>query len=129
MNKPIILDASAILALVFAEKGANIVQDVLKRNVYMTTVNLCEAMTKMLREGFAYEEAIDLLEMRIMPIEVDGALAYKASEIDVSTRKYGLSLGDRICLAAAWRWGYTAMTADQSWKNVKLEKTSIVLIR
>jgi ribonuclease VapC len=129
VNKPIILDASALLALIFGEKGANHVQEALKRGVYMTTVNLCETMTKMLREGFTYKETTDILEMRIMPIEVDGALAYKAAELDIHTSKYGLSLGDRICVAAAWRWGYTAMTADQSWKNIKLDKTSIQLIR
>jgi ribonuclease VapC len=44
-----------------------------------------------------------------------------------STRTFGLSLGDRCCLALAQVRGAAVVTADQSWK--KLKGFDIKLIR
>ena len=40
-----------------------------------------------------------------------------------------LSLGDRLCLAAAARLGLPAMTADTEWKRVHIENVEIEVIR
>lgn len=127
---PVILDASALLALIFKEDGREIVKKAIDRGVYMTTINLAEVATKLLRKKYAFDEVQAFIPlMRITPLVVDAALAYQAAFLDSHTQKLGLSLGDRICLAAAQRWGYIALTADRSWKHVKLDQVSITLIR
>ena len=126
---PVILDASALLAMVLDEKGAEAVEKTLKEGAYMTTVNLAETITKLLREGFALEDIKGLLlSMPIARIAVDESLAYEAASYDSLTRPFGLSLGDRICLAAAQQRGYTAMTADRVWDTLPLD-ISVQLIR
>ncbi len=129
-QKPIILDASALLALIFNEEGKETVKQALDHGVHMTTVNLAEVATKLLREQHTFEEVQTFLPlMKITLVEVDETLAYQAASYDPYTKQFGLSLEDRICLAAAGRWGYTALSADRAWKHVKLDQVSITLIR
>lgn len=45
------------------------------------------------------------------------------------TREVPLSLGDRLCLAAAARLGLPAMTADRAWERVEIENVEIEVIR
>jgi ribonuclease VapC len=126
----ILLDASALLAFIFEEAGETEVRQAFKSGAAITTVNIAEVAMKMLREGYNQEEVEILLPtLPLMHVNVDNAVAYQSAFIDQHTKKFGLSLGDRICLAAAWKYGYIAMTADQSWKKVKLDGVQIKCIR
>lgn len=55
----------------------------------------------------------DVLPVVFVP--VDEELALQAALMAAITKPFGLSLGDRICLALARRTGLPALTADRSW--------------
>lgn len=128
-KSPYLLDASALLALIFEEKGAEKVAPAIKKGVVMTSVNVAEVLTKMVREGYALEEAELIYNMRISVMNVDTELASRAAYYDAYTRKYGLSLGDRICLAAAAIRKLPVLTADKTWKTLALKGVAVQLIR
>jgi PIN domain nuclease of toxin-antitoxin system len=125
----VILDASALLAVIFQENGAEMVARELARGVQMTTINIAETITKMLREGFTVDEVEAIHLMRIVPIAVDMVLAQRTAVMDVHTRKFGLSMGDRVCLAAAEMYGLQVLTADIAWKKLPIKSVKITLIR
>jgi PIN domain nuclease of toxin-antitoxin system len=53
-------------------------------------------------------------------IEFDAEQAIIAASFDSLTRKYGLSLGDRACLALAKSKNLPVLTADKVWKELDL---------
>ncbi|MGH6902012.1 MAG: hypothetical protein ACREIR_04665 [Geminicoccaceae bacterium] len=59
---------------------------------------------------------MDRLHLTVLP--VDEELGYAAGFLRPATRRFGLSLGDRICLALAVRLGATALIADRAWQRV-----------
>ena len=132
MSNAVVLDSSAVLAILYEEPGAERVSALLHDEEtvpLISTVNLCEAHTRLLRDGLGDEEAWKLLsdlKLTIEPFEeVD---AYGAGQLYKKTISLGLSLGDRACLALASRRGATAWTADRIWKKLKVE-IAIELIR
>ncbi len=122
-RETILYDASALLAYIFGENGKEKVYHALKNESgYITTVNLSETATKMLREGFTEKEMrATLPNLGLQIIDIDEGMSYDAAILDAQTRQYGLSLGDRLCLVAARRWGYTVYTADTIWKKLSLD--------
>jgi PIN domain nuclease of toxin-antitoxin system len=111
----LVLDASALIALLRREPGAERVADRLALAV-IGTVNLAEVVSKFVRDGLPIDglrDTIDELDLEILPF--DEWLAYRAGELRIATRHHGLSLGDRACLALAERLGATAVTADRAW--------------
>jgi len=113
-----ILDASAILAAIFAEPGHAVVADAFGVGAIACSVNLAEVATKMIREGYSPEraEAI-LMELPIAIHDADLALALQAARLYPNTRSHGLSLGDRLCLALALREHRQVLTADRAWSE------------
>lgn len=114
----VVLDASALLALLLEEKGAELVQSLLP-DAAMTTVNLAEVVGHLARNGAATEDIhaiLDLLPIELVPLDED--LAYRAGLLTPITKAAGLSFGDRSCLALAQRTGLRAITADRQWKAV-----------
>ncbi|MEL6579261.1 MAG: type II toxin-antitoxin system VapC family toxin [Cyanobacteria bacterium J06621_12] len=115
----IVLDASALLALLNKEKGADRVAEVMDRAV-MNTVNMAEVATKLAKLGIpASEIEIILAGLNIETIDFDLAMALAVGNLIVDTQDFGLSLGDRACLAFAERLGYSVLTADKAWSNVQ----------
>ena len=114
----VVLDASALLALMRAERGAERVAAVIEVAV-IGAVNLAEVTSKFVRERVALgtvREWIDALELDIRPF--DRELAYAAGALVPATRGHGLSLGDRACLALAGRFGALALTTDRAWSRI-----------
>jgi PIN domain nuclease of toxin-antitoxin system len=112
------LDASAVLALVHGEPGAERVLAVLDRAV-MSAVNLAEVVSRLAERGRPptdIRRQLTRLPLDIVPVDED--LGYEAGFLRPATRPIGLSLGDRICLALAARLGATALTADRAWTRV-----------
>jgi PIN domain nuclease of toxin-antitoxin system len=115
-----VLDASALLALINSEPGADIVADALA-GASISAVNLCEVVTKMIDFGVppgeAWSEAADLV-----PVVVDFGpeLARATAQLRMATRSAGLSLGDRACLALAEQRRVPALTADRSWESLSI---------
>lgn len=114
-----VLDASALLAMLQGEEGAELVEVVLDNSV-ISTVNWSEVVQKAQAHGIetgGMREEITALGLRIVPFEVDDA--EKAARLWEHTRVKGLSLGDRACLATAYRLGIPALTTDRDWAEVK----------
>lgn len=119
MNK-VILDASALLALLNNETGANTVRELLP-DAMISTVNLAEVVTRFSLLGMPEEQIRDVLNLLGLDIiSFDEEQAFLAGLFAVETYSLGLSLGDRVCLALASLIGATAITADRVWNNLNL---------
>jgi ribonuclease VapC len=116
----IVLDSSALLALLFFEPGCERVAELVPQSC-MSTVNLAEVLGRLARDGRALDEVLDRIEqMGIAWIEFDRELAIGAAALLVPTVPWGLSLGDRACLALARLRDLPAVTADRGWAKLDL---------
>jgi len=117
----VVLDASAILAIVFSEPGAEKLTDDLLNDAVASTVNLAEVQGKLVKKGYDPEEAWeDTLSIvaAAEPFTIEQAMI--AGSLIAQTEKYGLSLGDRSCLALAIALKAPVYTTEQAWRNLKL---------
>jgi ribonuclease VapC len=113
-----VLDASALLALLLGEPGADKVKAALDGSI-MATVNLAEVVSHYAKLGAARPDIEAML--RPLPIRwaaVDAALSYEAGMLRPLTVEGGLSLGDRYCLALAKREALPALTAERRWSMI-----------
>ena len=113
-----VLDASAVLAILNQERGAEAAISNLPGSV-MSLVNAVEVGSKLMDSGMTFDaawEALDLLEVSLIELDLD--LAKTATALREHTCSKGLSLADRICLALAMREGSVAITADHVWASV-----------
>lgn len=125
-----VLDASAVLALLLAEPGADSVKSRLDGSI-MAAINLAEVVSHYAKLGAArrdIEALLGPLPIRLIP--VDAALSYEAGMLRRVTLEGGLSLGDRCCLALAKREGLPALTAERRWPAIAaLAGVTVVTIR
>lgn len=118
-----VLDASALLAYLFAENGQQAVAAQIDA-CCLSSVNLCEVIARFVRDGHSAElvyQQIIGAGIEIVPFQ--GEDAALAAGLVAQTHKLGLSLGDRACLALALRRNLPAMTADQAWSELDLPIT------
>lgn len=123
-----VLDASAVLALVNAEPGWERVSEALPDAV-MSAVNLSEVVGKLVDHGLAAEEVHALLSglgLTIVPFDQEEALGAGALRAIKGGRR--LSLGDRACLHLALSRALPALTADRYWSRVDVG-VEVVAIR
>jgi ribonuclease VapC len=116
----VVLDASALLAMLRGEPGAERVEPRLE-GACIGAVNLSEVVAKLIEDDVPEAElrrAIDRLELDVHAFEARHA--YLAGFLRKSTRALGLSFGDRACLALAQSLGALALTADRSWSRLDL---------
>ena len=117
----VVLDASAVLALLNNEPGADKLTLELLSNATSSTVNLAEVQTKLVSEGGHPDEAWeDTLSSIREAAPFTDEHARLAGSLVAQTRALGLSLGDRACLALGLALKAPVYTADKSWKNLKL---------
>ncbi len=94
----------------------------------ISTVNLTEIAAKLLEAGM--DETSADLALSVLGIgEVIGFredLAWEAAKLRHLTKQYGLSLGDRACLALAMKLNVPAVTADKEWSKLKLCKMIVI---
>ena len=116
----VVFDSSALLAITFDEKGAAVALGA-AMDVVMSAVNVTEVITRLVDEGASREEALRSLR-KVSPAirSFDESLALEAGFLRTSTRQYGLSLGDRACLALALRERAPVVTADRTWAKLDL---------
>src|ERR1051326_9025221 len=99
----IVLDASALLAFVNGEPGADKVAAVLGEAM-ISAVNFSEVAAKLTSRGVSADRALgELTEAELEVVDFDRALALSTGALVAVTRERGLSLGDRACLALARR--------------------------
>jgi ribonuclease VapC len=116
----VVLDSSAFLAFIQAEPGGEAVAGVVGEAL-MSSVNLAEVITKLVERTGSLEIARTALGMASVDVvDFDQPQAERAGLLVKTTRSYGLSLGDRACLALAMREGVPVLTADRIWAKLKL---------
>lgn len=115
-----VLDASALLCLLFGEPGADRVELRLT-GALVSAVNYHEVLAKLTDCGVDATEAQSMLaELDIEIVSVDRDQADTGGKLRPETRDVGLSLGDRSCLALALRRQAVAVTADRAWETLNV---------
>jgi PIN domain nuclease of toxin-antitoxin system len=115
-----VLDASAILAVYFGEPGAEIVERIMFRSL-VSSVNYTEVVSKSLDRGRPLDNVIvSIAQMGLAIVSHDQPLALRAGTLRPATRRLGLSIGDRACLALAERERLPAYTTDRTWTKLGL---------
>jgi ribonuclease VapC len=114
----VVLDASAILALLKGERGASKVAGVIA-DASVCAINQAEVISHFVQLGAPLEDIRAMLgAVPYIVVPADDALTWEAGGLRSVTASAGLSLGDRFCLALAKRLGVSAYTADKVWKDV-----------
>jgi PIN domain nuclease of toxin-antitoxin system len=117
----IVLDASALLAILNQEPGAEKLTPELLSAAAASTVNLCEVHSKLVSRGLdpdgAWEATLTPIRDAV-PFTTEHAKL--AGDLVEKTRALGLSLGDRACLALGLALKAPVYTADRSWAKVRV---------
>jgi len=117
----IVLDASAMLAVLNLEPGAERLPADVLSTAAASTVNLAEVHAKLVSRGGDPDEAWeDTISAVHEPVPFTEEHARIASGLVGETRPLGLSLGDRACLALGLALDAPVYTTDRSWKNLKV---------
>jgi ribonuclease VapC len=119
----IVLDASALLAILHSEPGAEVFdrQFDLLENAVISAVNLAEAHGKLVGHGIAANDAWEAVSAPVQEVaDFNAHQARIAGGLVGQTRSLGLSLGDRSCLALAIALKAPVYTADRVWKGMKV---------
>ncbi len=122
----VVLDASAVLALVLKERGGHRVDALLAMvesgddvQVAISAVNWCETLTRLHRENPSMTmQELDALLAGIELVPFGKAEAELAAKYSRSHAE--LALGDRACLALASTRKATAWTTDKIWTRVQV---------
>lgn len=115
-----VVDASALLAMLHSEPGADVVEAAVD-GAAISTVNWSEVCQRSIARGVdtaGFRADVAALGLALMDFTAEDA--ERAAELWPPTRQLGLSLGDRACLALASRLGRRALTADRSWLALSL---------
>jgi ribonuclease VapC len=116
----VMLDASALLAWLVQERGADVVGGLLPHSV-ISAVNLSEVLYRgwsLGRNAATLPARLGHLGMRVEPFTAEDARI--ATDIFARDRRRVLSLADRCCLATATRLGLPAVTDDRAWSTLDL---------
>lgn len=124
-----VVDASALLAFLKGESQAlNELEQVLP-HALISSVNFCEVATVLRGLGMPEESVEEVVQETVSRIiSFDASQALLAADLREYTKPYGLSLGDRACLALGLTYKLPVFTADKVWKNIKID-VPIELIR
>lgn len=130
MTPQYLLDASALLAVIFNEPGAGRVFDLLDDSA-IHTLHLAEVARKMVSIGMPADEVIARLgELSLETLEEFSVKhLHQIARLAPEAKRLGLSLGDCVCLTLAESLDRTAVTADRSWKEISGLNVKIDLIR
>ena len=116
----VVLDASALLAYLQDEPGGERVREVIAHSV-MSTVNWAEVIGKARDDGVDTRGLVDDLASLGLELEpLSASQADFAGRLKETTRRQGLSLGDRACLALGSERGEVVYTADRAWLQLEL---------
>jgi len=115
----VLLDASALLAFIQQEPGAEVVNRALEGSL-ISAVNLSESATRIAARGIDPRPVLgDILEFGIDVLDFDFRCSMRLIDVQTYERRIGLrlSLGDRCCLATALAEGLPVLTADREWSR------------
>ena len=124
-----ILDASALLALIKQERGYQTVEELLG-DIVMSSVNVSEVAAILLDSDMSVQECQSVVEPLVDTIiDFDTEQSFLAGDLRKYTKKLGLSLGDRACIALGIQMKLPVYTADKIWNNLDIDSVDIRLIR
>jgi ribonuclease VapC len=127
-----VLDASALLAYLQDEPGSEHVEKVLD-HAAISTVNLAEVLTIALHRRGESPSVLQpqLLALGIQPFDFTAEDSVEVARLWPKTRRQGLSLGDRACLALGKRLGAKVLNAERQadWRRLGLKDVEIEAIR
>lgn len=131
----IVLDASALLAHIDGEPGAEVVREAIVNGAVISVVNWIEVLTKLAERGkdpeLASAEVTATGEVetvvKVEPVAPEDAI--EAARLRPATKVHGLSLADRSCLALASRLEVPVLTADRAWTKLPEARVAVRLIR
>jgi PIN domain nuclease of toxin-antitoxin system len=109
------------MAVLHAEEGASIVIEAIAQGAAVSVVNWAEVLSKLAEGGKDPEVAAAELRRaegsrRALSIEpLTAADCVAVARLRPITKRQGLSLADRACLALAERLDIPALTADRKW--------------
>ena len=112
-----VFDASALLAYLRGESGADVVREQLEVGGVCGAANWAEVAQKVQSTGADWGMVKALLlgfDISIEPVTQEDA----EHAATLWRRGSGLSLGDRLCLALSARLGASAWTADSQWRGL-----------
>ena len=120
MNE-VVFDASAMLALIQHERGEEKLTDEILNRAVASTVNLAEVQSKLVKKSNDPDKSWVAALNTVSAVEpFTDEQAKIAGDLITTTEKYGLSLGDRSCLALAIALNAPGYTTEQLWKNLKV---------
>jgi len=130
----IVLDSSAVLAMLLNEPGGEQVESLLDAlgpgsgvQAAISSVNWCEILTRMQREKVGL--SADRLSAILAGVDLyPFGKAEAEAAADYALVSQALSLGDRACLALAKTLQATAWTTERLWGRISLD-VPIELIR
>ena len=126
----VVLDASAVLAVVLEESGADVVAEVLRSGAAMSTVNVAEVAARLHQDGWSGSEValvFESLGIEVLSFAPEAALL--SGRLRTATKAFGLGLGDRACLASGLVEGCPVLTSDRSWLELDIAGIDIRCIR
>jgi len=124
----VILDASALLALIKNEPGASTVEDLLGQ-IVMSTLSLMEVATTLLQSDMTLQECEEcLLPLISQLISFDTSHALLTASLTKQVKDKDLTLEARACLALGIKMNLPIYTANQEWSELKITGIDISLI-
>jgi len=124
----VVLDASALLAVMNHEPGADIVRASLV-GAFISAVNYSEVMKKTIERSVAVETLHALVKSASLAIvPFDTALAEASARLFPETKQYGMSFADRACLALGIQRKLMVLTAERKMR-IKSLPITVKLIR
>lgn len=109
--------------MTFGEPGGEVVADWLGKGAAVSAVNWAEAISRTLDRPENTQALLLALDQvrhdnEIDVVAFDVGRAGNAGYLRTATRRRGLSLGDRACLALARMLDIPVVTADRGWADV-----------
>ena len=124
-----LLDASALLASINEERGADTVDTALS-DAAMSSVNVAEVASKLSEHGWSPKDIGPLFEqLQLSVIPFDLSTALRSGQLRQATKKLGLSLGDRACISTAMAHNMNVLTADKTWSKLEISGLTIITLR
>lgn len=116
----IVLDSSVILANMLQEPGGEVFGN-LTEDFRISTVNLAEIVSKLSERG----QSLQIIQRAVSPlvdnsIDLSVSQAIQAGLWRKETKRFGLSMADRCCLALGLELGATVYTTDRAWVGLDL---------
>ena len=109
-----VLDASAVLAFLVGEPGGDHVDRLPAPDCAISSVNFAEVVSKLVERGVIGDELDAVIgDLGFVTVDFNRELAISTGRLREATRRLGLSLGDRTCLALGAQLGLPVLTADR----------------